>query len=136
MIPAATVFRSFSLGWDGGAGCTSFPYTYITEGLLGQELTRFVTAIGRQPINCSSVEIVMVQPLSGMTCGAYLGRHMSYAGGYLTNSDVTSLCQFCPFSRTGQFLILNFNIKYRHRWFLSIGISMGTTTYTPGRVIC
>ncbi|KIJ14545.1 hypothetical protein PAXINDRAFT_169702, partial [Paxillus involutus ATCC 200175] len=37
------------------------PFTYLIEGLLGQ-------AIGHQPINCSSTELVTVQPPSGMTC--------------------------------------------------------------------
>ncbi|KIJ13672.1 hypothetical protein PAXINDRAFT_170181 [Paxillus involutus ATCC 200175] len=61
------------------------PFTYLIEGLLGQ-------AIGRYPINCSSTELVTVQPPLGMTCGAYMGPYMSYAGGYLTNPDATLAC--------------------------------------------
>ncbi|KIK96916.1 hypothetical protein PAXRUDRAFT_269056 [Paxillus rubicundulus Ve08.2h10] len=91
----------FSAG-NGGAGCTESPSTHTIEGLLGQggsthvhlvlgsgEPTRFVTALGRQPINCSSAEIVTVRPPSGMTCGIYMGCYMSCACGYLTNPDTT-----------------------------------------------
>ena len=41
---------------------------------------------------------------------------MSRAGGYLTNPDATSACQFCSFRNTDEFLDLSFNIKYSNRW--------------------
>jgi len=85
------------------------PFTYLIDGLLSQ-------AIGRQPINCSSTELVTVQPPSGMTCGAYMGPYMSYAGGYLTNPDATLACRFCPFATTDQVMMLSYNIEYGRHW--------------------
>ena len=64
------------------------PYTYLIEGLLGQ-------AIGKQEVNCAAVEFVTITPPSGMTCAGYMDSYISAAGGYLSNPDATSACQFC-----------------------------------------
>jgi len=85
------------------------PYTYLIEGLLGQ-------AIGHQEINCSPVEFVSVEPLSGQTCQQFLGPYMSMAGGYITNPTATSSCQFCSFRTTDEFMGLTFNIFWHHHW--------------------
>ncbi|TFK38290.1 pleiotropic drug resistance ABC transporter, partial [Crucibulum laeve] len=92
------------------------PYTYLIEGLLGQ-------AIGGQEINCSSVEFVKLTPPTGMTCGDYMNNYVSSAGGYLTNPDATSDCQFCSSRTTDQFLASGFNIFYSHAW-RNFGIMM------------
>ncbi|KIJ14869.1 hypothetical protein PAXINDRAFT_169539 [Paxillus involutus ATCC 200175] len=97
------------------------PFTYLIEGLLGQ-------AIGHQPINCSSTELVTVQPPSGVTCGTYMGPYISRAGGYLTNPDATSACVFCPFETTDQFMALSFNIEYSHHW-RDLGIVLGVVVF-------
>ncbi|KAG5650931.1 hypothetical protein H0H81_010506 [Sphagnurus paluster] len=85
------------------------PYTYLIEGLLGQ-------AIGNQEIQCSPVEFVNLEPPSGQTCGQYLDAWISRAGGYVTNPDASSSCQFCSVRLTDQFLAQNFNIFYAHHW--------------------
>lgn len=85
------------------------PYTYLIEGLLGQ-------AIGGQQVSCSPVEFVSITPPSGMTCGEYMNPFISVAGGYLTNADATSACQFCSIRTTDQFLNAAFNIFYNHHW--------------------
>ncbi|KAI0943006.1 hypothetical protein AcW1_002753 [Taiwanofungus camphoratus] len=85
------------------------PYTYFVEGLIGQVL-------GRQPITCSSVELVNIPPPSGMTCDQYLGPFIQTAGGYLTNGNDTSNCKYCEFSTTDGFLELSFNIYYSNHW--------------------
>ncbi|KAF8638207.1 hypothetical protein AX16_010553 [Volvariella volvacea WC 439] len=85
------------------------PYTYLIEGLLGQ-------AIGRSEIFCSPVEFVTLNPPSGQTCGQYMGPWISHAGGYLTNPDALSECQFCGTHSTDTFLAQNFNIFYDHHW--------------------
>ncbi|KAG6909484.1 hypothetical protein DXG01_017206 [Tephrocybe rancida] len=90
------------------------PYTYLIEGLLGQ-------AIGRQELRCSAVEYVKINPPSGQTCGEYMNNFISFAGGYLTNSDATSECNFCSVQSSDQFLAQTFNIFYSHRW-RNIGI--------------
>jgi len=85
------------------------PYTYLIEALLGQ-------AVGGQNVACAPVEFVKLNPPSGQTCGDYMQRYISRAGGYLTNPDATSTCEFCSVRTTDQFLGANFNIKYSHHW--------------------
>ena len=45
-----------------------------------------------------------------------MNPYMSRAGGYLTNPDSTSACQFCSFRNADEFLDLSFNIKHSNRW--------------------
>ncbi|KAF8206137.1 pleiotropic drug resistance ABC transporter [Mycena galopus ATCC 62051] len=85
------------------------PFNYLIEGLLGQ-------ALGKHEIVCSAIELVRVDPPSGQTCGAYFAPYMSFAGGYLTNANATSACEFCSTATTDQFLEPNFNIYYSHHW--------------------
>ncbi|KAJ3529193.1 hypothetical protein NM688_g7886 [Phlebia brevispora] len=85
------------------------PYTYLIEGLLGQ-------AIGHQEINCAAVELVQVNPPSGQSCSQFLDPFISAAGGYITNPDATTACEYCSFRTTDQFLLASFNIEYSHHW--------------------
>ena len=68
------------------------------------------------PIVCSPVELVTIQPPSGQSCSQYMSPYISMAGGYLTNPDASSDCQYCSFSSTDGFLGLSFNIFYSHHW--------------------
>ncbi|KAK2462635.1 hypothetical protein APHAL10511_005368 [Amanita phalloides] len=85
------------------------PYTYLIEGLLGQ-------AIGHTTISCSRVELVSLDPPSGLTCGQYMGSYISVAGGYLVNPNATSACEFCSEREVDQLLAMSFNIFYKHHW--------------------
>jgi ATP-binding cassette subfamily G (WHITE) protein 2 (SNQ2) len=109
---------------------------HVNLGLGSGELTYsyFVTAIGRYPINCSSTELVTVQPPLGMTCGAYMGPYMSYAGGYLTNPDATLACRFCPFATTDQVMMLSYNIEYGHHW-RDLGIMLGSVVFNVSGIL-
>jgi len=73
-------------------------------------------AIGHQTIQCSDVELVQLNPPSGMSCAQYLNPFISIAGGYLINPDATSACSFCSMSTADQFLASGFNIFYNHAW--------------------
>ncbi|KAH6877437.1 pleiotropic drug resistance ABC transporter [Coprinopsis sp. MPI-PUGE-AT-0042] len=85
------------------------PYTYLIEAMVGQ-------AVGRQPINCSSTELVTLEPPGGQTCGGYLNPYISRAGGYLTNPDASTGCLFCPSRTTDEWLGPTFNIFYERHW--------------------
>jgi len=103
------VLQPFSrLGWWKWMYHVS-PYTYLVEGLLGQ-------AIGKQQLTCSTLELATLEPPSGMTCSAYLQTFIKNVGGYVTNPDATSSCQFCAFRTTDEFLFSSFHILYSHRW--------------------
>ena len=102
------------------------PYTYLIEGLLGQGdyspitisyvLMISPTALGHQTIRCSDVELVQLNPPSGLTCAQYLNPFISSAGGYLVNPNATTACSFCSMSTADQFLASGFNIFYDHAW--------------------
>ncbi|KAJ7168526.1 pleiotropic drug resistance ABC transporter [Mycena filopes] len=85
------------------------PFTYLTEALLGQ-------ALGKRAITCGAVELVHMNPPAGQTCGQYLATYIAEAGGYLTNADATSACEFCSTATTDQFLGASFNIFYSNHW--------------------
>ena len=51
-----------------------------------------------------------------MTCSQYMSPYISRAGGYLSNPDSTSACQFCPFRNTDQFLKISYNIDSSNKW--------------------
>ncbi|KAF7336855.1 Brefeldin A resistance protein [Mycena venus] len=85
------------------------PFTYLVEGLLGQ-------ALGKHPVTCSAVELLKVDPPSGKSCGDYFAPYISSAGGYLTNPNATSACEFCSTATTDQLLGPSFNIVYSHHW--------------------
>jgi hypothetical protein len=94
--------------------------------LLGQGTSSFVvctrridncsSAIGGQQVNCSAIEFVDITPPSGQTCGQYMDPYISFAGGYLTNPDATSACNFCGVRTTDDLMAINYNIFYSHRW--------------------
>ncbi|KAG2034501.1 ABC-2 type transporter-domain-containing protein, partial [Suillus americanus] len=85
------------------------PFMYLVEGLLGQ-------AIGGQLINCASIELVQINPPSGLSCATYMDPFISFAGGYLTNPDAATECLYCPYRTTDEFMFSSFNILYSHHW--------------------
>lgn len=96
------------------------------EGLLGQ-------AMGRQTLECSAVEFVFLTPPSGQTCGKYMERFISDAGGYLTNPETSSFCQFCSFNSSDKFLETNFNIFYENHW-RDFGILIAFGVFNVGHI--
>ena len=73
-------------------------------------------AIGNQLINCSNEELVTLEPPSGQTCGEFMASYISSRGGYLTNSNASTACQFCSSRTTDEFMEPTFNIFYQHHW--------------------
>lgn len=97
------------------------PFSYLIEGILGQ-------AIGRQQVNCSPIEFVNITPPSGQSCGQYMTPFISRVGGYLTNPNATSSCQFCTVRTTDELIGTNFDIFYNHRW-RNLGFMMVYITF-------
>ncbi|KZT01955.1 pleiotropic drug resistance ABC transporter [Laetiporus sulphureus 93-53] len=100
------------------------PSTYFVEGFLGQ-------AVGRTEIHCSTVEFVKIHPPFGQSCMEYLGSYISLNGGYLTNPNATSLCNYCQFRTTDEFLRSR-NIFFSNHW-PSLGVFCGFTLFN---IIC
>jgi ABC-type multidrug transport system permease subunit/ABC-type multidrug transport system ATPase subunit len=84
------------------------PLTYIVSGVASSGLS------GR-PVQCSTGEIQVFDPSSGLTCGAYLQPYLTQAPGQLLNPGATSQCQYCPLSTADQFLAMS-EISWSTRW--------------------
>ncbi|KAG9313738.1 hypothetical protein JVU11DRAFT_6092 [Chiua virens] len=97
------------------------PFTYLVEGLLGP-------ALEHKLITCSPNELATIEPPSGMTCSAYMDPYISFAGGYLTNPNATTDCEFCPFQYTDEFMRQTFNISYENHW-RDLSIFVGVTVF-------
>lgn len=122
------------------------PFTYLIEGMLGQgtfsyynpfnadEVTsvRFSLAVGRMEINCADKELVKLEPPSGESCASYMQTFINTTGGYLTNPDATSDCEYCSARTTDQFLVSNFNIRYQHHW-RNLGLVLAFTVLNVSR---
>lgn len=84
------------------------PFTYWVGGMVSTMLS------GRQ-VHCSATEMLVFDPPSNQTCGAYLSSFAAAKGGNIQNPDATAGCQYCTYSNTDQFLALS-SIYYSERW--------------------
>jgi ATP-binding cassette subfamily G (WHITE) protein 2 (PDR) len=84
------------------------PLTYIVSGIAA-------TGLHGLPVQCSSSEIQVFNPLSDLTCGAYLQAYLTQAPGQLLNPAAVSQCQYCPLSNADQFLAMS-EISWSTRW--------------------
>ncbi|KAK7055287.1 ABC-2 type transporter-domain-containing protein [Favolaschia claudopus] len=96
-----------SLGWWIWANRVS-PFTYFVGGMLA-------TGVANTHVECSSVELLHVNPIPGQNCGEYFASYQSFAGGSLLNPNATADCQFCAVSDTNVFLA-QAGISYDDRW--------------------
>ncbi|GEQ70600.1 hypothetical protein JCM33374_g4278 [Metschnikowia sp. JCM 33374] len=103
------------------------PFTYLIQAMLS-------TGLAKNVVKCTPRELVTFDPFQGQTCGQYMAGYMKVAGGYLTNPDATSGCNFCQISSTDTFLV-SVNAIYSERWrnwgiFISfIAINMILTVF-------
>lgn len=85
------------------------PLTYFIDGVLS-------TGIANALIKCSDYELLHFTPPSGKTCGEYMTPYLEMVGtGYLTDSESTSACSFCPVSYTNDYLS-QVSSSYSRRW--------------------
>lgn len=84
------------------------PFTYIVGGMLA-------TGVANTAVTCASNELVSLNPPNGSTCIEYMGDYIKLAGGYLTDNDATSNCEYCSISETNTYLA-GVNIDYADRW--------------------
>lgn len=84
------------------------PHTYVIQSLLG-------VALHDVPVVCTSKELNIFQPPSGLTCQEFAGRFVENKGGYLENPSATSNCGYCRYS-VGDEYLATVGIKYSYRW--------------------
>jgi len=110
------------------------PFTYWIGGIVS-------TMLSGRPVICSAGEVLVFDPPNGQTCGAYLDRYATAAGGQIQNRDATSSCRYCPVSNGDQFLAGS-SIYYTDRWrnfgiifaFIAFNIFIAVFTYWLFRV--
>ena len=110
------------------------PFTYWTGGMAASQVH------GRK-VHCSSQETVSLDPPSGQTCGSYLGKYASAAGGQILNPESQVNCQYCSMRVADQFLGASW-IYYSDRWrnfgivwaFIAFNVFMATFLYYAFRV--
>lgn len=84
------------------------PFTYLVSGMLS-------TGLSNAKVTCSDIEYLYVEPPEGSTCGAYFASFIETAGGYLTNANATTRCEFCTVADTNT-LLSSLSIEYDTRW--------------------
>ncbi|OBA23628.1 pleiotropic drug resistance protein PDR [Metschnikowia bicuspidata var. bicuspidata NRRL YB-4993] len=84
------------------------PFTYLVQGMLS-------TGLAHNVVECGSREFVSFDPFLGQTCGEYMADYIELAGGYVSNPNATSNCEFCQLSSTDTFLA-SVNAVYSERW--------------------
>jgi ABC-type multidrug transport system permease subunit len=84
------------------------PLTYLISGLLS-------AGLGNIDVQCSGLELTVVQPPSGVTCGKYLADYMAIAGGAVYNPNATADCEYCSMTESNVFLA-SVSSYYSERW--------------------
>ena len=110
------------------------PFTYWVGGMAS-------TQLHNRQVVCSAAELAIFDPPSGQTCGQYLMKYATVAGGKLLNPEATSDCSYCSLQVADQYLATT-NIFYSERWrnfgimwaFIIFNIFIATIMYYLVRV--
>ncbi|KAL1851111.1 Multidrug resistance protein [Paecilomyces lecythidis] len=84
------------------------PFTYLVESMLS-------TGVANADVVCASNEYLHFDPPAGQTCGDYMQKYISLAGGYLTDTNATSDCSYCSIKSTNTFLSA-ISASFSHAW--------------------
>lgn len=89
------------------------PFTYLVGGFLS-------AGIANTRVTCAANEFLTLQPSNG-SCGEFLNPFIEGAngqpgvGGYVSNPDAMSNCQYCTYDDSNVFLA-GVSISYSDRW--------------------
>ena len=84
------------------------PFTYLVSSFMAATL-------GQAPAYCADSEFQTFAAPSNQTCGEYMEKYISMAGGYLRDAKSSDQCQFCQIDNTNQFL-QGVNVNWDTRW--------------------
>ena len=84
------------------------PFTHFVEGFVS-------TALANAQATCASNEYLRFNVLEGSTCIEYMQDYIDLAGGFLSDENSTSECEFCPIKDTNKFL-MGVSIDFLNRW--------------------
>ena len=110
------------------------PFTYWISSMVS-------TQLHNRDVICSSSELSIFDPPSGLTCGQYLGEYVKLAGGQLIDWNATSDCSYCAVHKADQYIAQS-EIFFTERWrnfgivwaFIVFNIFIATVTYYLFRV--
>ena len=110
------------------------PFTYWTSAMSSSQ-------VHGRPVHCSSAEVVTLDPPAGQTCGSYVEKYATMAGGHILNPNATSHCEYCSMSVADQFLATS-GIYYSDLWrnfgliwaYIAFNVFMATFLYYVFRV--
>lgn len=84
------------------------PFTYMVSGMLS-------VGLADSKVQCAQNEFVIFDPPQGSSCGEYISDYKSNFGGYLSNTNATTNCQFCAIEDTNVFLA-RISSNYSEAW--------------------
>lgn len=84
------------------------PFTYLVSAVLS-------TGVAKNKVNCSSIELLHLDPPPGQNCSSYLDAYVKHAHANLINPEASSNCKLCPMKYTDQFLA-TLSIQFSDRW--------------------
>ncbi|KAK5807241.1 hypothetical protein VI817_001499 [Penicillium citrinum] len=66
-------------------------------------------------VHCSELEVTLIQPPDGTSCGEYMAPYLQLAGGEVYNPTDMAGCQYCQFSNSDMYLAA-VSVYYDERW--------------------
>ena len=102
------------------------PFTYLIDGMLS-------TGLANNNITCASIEYLHFNPPPNETCYQYMETYMNVVGGYLSNPNATTTCDFCSGSSTNTYLAALAS-KYSNRW-RNFGIMWAFVIFNVGAAL-
>lgn len=84
------------------------PFTYLIESMLA-------TGVSNAAVTCAANEYLHFNPPTGQTCGTYMAKYINTNGGYLTDSNATSGCEYCTIKTTNGYLN-ELSVSPHHSW--------------------
>ncbi|KAF1938793.1 ABC transporter CDR4 [Clathrospora elynae] len=84
------------------------PFTYLVSGMLS-------VGLANNKVQCAQNELIAFDPPQGSTCGEYISDYRAASGGYMSNPNATSGCEFCAIEDTNAFL-KSISSDYSQAW--------------------
>ncbi|KAJ5157869.1 ABC multidrug transporter A-2 [Penicillium canariense] len=84
------------------------PFTYLVSAVLS-------TGLSGGEAECSSIELLAVDPPAGQNCSAYLDQYVDQYQANLLNPEATSNCEICSIRSTDAFLS-QLSIQFSDHW--------------------
>nr|CAA93140.1 ATP-binding cassette multidrug transporter [Aspergillus nidulans] len=110
------------------------PFTYWVAGMA-------TTQVHGREVVCGENELSIFDPPTNQTCGQYMERYISVAGGQVLNPSATAGCEYCSLTVADEYLAAS-QIYWSDRWrnfgliwvYIGFNIFVATAVYYLFRV--